>query len=196
MTNMIVKAFLAAGLPAAVLSGGDCVLSRASDRMPVGNQPTQTKQDIPKPLNLRWLGYGVEAALAFWTKLGEVGRQAETRFLFLGLLFPLFYGGALAASLWWVWVTLGQPFHPVWIAAPLVIILMADWTENLIQLAQLRHYVSSNEGRFPALWIQVSSFATIIKLCLMVGLYAGLIGLVVKMVFVLSARRIVADATE
>ena len=196
MTNMIVKAFLAAGLPAAVLFGGGWVLSHARGRVAAGNQPAQTEQDVPKPLNLRWCGYGADAAMEFWAKRGEVGRQAETRFLLLDLLFPLFYGGALAASLWWVWVTLGQPFHPAWIAAPLAMILTADWTENLIQLAQLRHYVSSNEGRIQGLWIQVSSCATIIKLWLTSGLYVSLIGLVVKMVLTLSDRRMVTDAAE
>lgn len=125
-----------------------------------------------------------------------VGREAETRFLLLDLVFPLFYGGALAASLWWVWMTLGRPFHAGWIVAPLVIIVMADWTENLIQLAQLRHYVSSNESRIQDLWIQVSSCATIIKLWLTSGLYVSLIGLVVRMILTLSDRRMVTDVAK
>lgn len=196
MTTMTNKTILALGFPVAVPLGADWVLSHASGRTAVGNQPAQTEQDVPKPLNLRWFGYGAEAAMEFWAKLGEVGRQAETRFLLLDLLLPLLYGGALAASLCWVWVTLGRPFHPAWIAAPLAIILTADWTENLIQLAQLRHYVSSNEGHIQDLWIKVSSCATIIKLWLTSGLYVSLAGLVVKMVLTLSDRRIVVDAVK
>ncbi len=196
MTSMIFKAFLAVGLPVAVLLGGSWVLSHMSGRACAGDLPTQTEQGVPKPLNLRWFGYGTEAAMEFWAKLGDAGRQAEKRFLLLDLVFPLFYGGALAASLWWIWVTLGRPFHPAWIVAPLAMILTADWTENLIQLAQLRHYVSSNEGRLQGLWIQISSCATIIKLWLTSGLYVSLVGLVVRMIFTLSDRRLVADAAE
>ena len=196
MTSMILKAFLAIGFPAAVLVGGRWVLSPASGRAAVGQQPGQMEQGVPKPLNLRWFGYGTEAAMEFWTRLGEVGRQTETRFLLLNIVFPLFYGGALAASLWWVWMTLGRPFHPAWIAAPLAIILTADWTENLIQLAQLRHYVPSNEGRIQNLWIQVSSCATIIKLWLTSGLYVSLAGLVVRMILTFSDRHLVTDVAE
>ncbi len=193
---MILKALLALGFPVVVLLGGDQVLSHASGRAAVGKQPFQTEQGVPKPLNLRWFGYGTEAAMEFWAKLGEVGRQAEKRFLLLDLVFPLFYGGALAASLWWIWVTLGRPFHPAWIVAPLAMILTADWMENLIQLTQLRRYVSSNEGRIQDLWIQISSCATIIKLWLTSGLYVSLAGLVVRMIFTLSDRRMATDVAE
>lgn len=135
-------------------------------------------------------------AKGFWSWLKPAGRQAEEKFLIQDLLFPLFYGGALAASLWWVWVTVGRPFHPAWIVAPLAMILTADWTENLIHLAQLRHYVPSNEGRIQSFWIQVSSCATIIKLWLTLGLYVSLVGLVIKLIVSLSERHLVVDAAE
>ena len=75
-------------------------------------------------------------------------------------------------------------------------ILTSDWTENLIHLAQLRHYVSSNEGRIQGLWIQISSCATIIKLWLTSGLYVSLVGLLVRLILTLLDKRLVADAVE
>jgi hypothetical protein len=93
-------------------------------------------------------------------------------------------------------MTLGRPFHPAWIIAPLVVITMADWLENLIQLAQLRHYVSSNEQSVQSLWIQLSSLATIIKLWIASGLYVSLAGLVLKMLLTFSGRRLASDAVE
>ncbi|MDP9132500.1 MAG: hypothetical protein M3M98_05125 [Nitrospirota bacterium] len=193
---MTLTAFRAIGFPAAVLLGGSRSLSQASGRAAALNQLTPEEQETLKPLNLRWFGYGREAAKEYWSWLKCAGLQAEKPRLLLDLIFPLMYGGALAASLWWVWVTLGRPFHPAWIVAPLAMILTADWTENLIHLAQLRHYVSSNEGRIQGLWIQISSCATIIKLWLTSGLYVSLVGLVVRMIFTLSDRRLVSDAVE
>lgn len=196
MVDKIFIALLALGFPVVVLLGGDEVLSTASGRSAATHQLTDGKQDTPKPLNLRWFGYGTDAAKTYWCWLKSAGRDAERTFLTMDLLFPLFYGGALAASLGWVWMTLGRPFHPAWIIAPLAMIAMADWTENLIQLAQLRHYVPSDESRIQDLWIHLSSCATIIKLWLTSGLYMSLIGLVVRMVFTLSDRRVTADALE
>lgn len=196
MEHMILNAVLAVKFPVVVLLGGDQVLSRASGRAAAMNQLADEKQNKPKPLNLRWFGDGTEAAKGFWSWLKPARRQAEEKFLTLDLFFPLLYGGALAASLWWVWMTLGQPFHAAWIVAPLAIILTADWTENLIQLVQLRHYVSSNESHIRDLWIQISSCATIIKLWLTSGFYVSLAGLVVRMIFTLSDRRMATDAAE
>lgn len=196
MGQMILKAFLAVGFPGLVLLGGDRLLSRASGRAAALGHLSDAEQQTPEPLNRRRVGSNTDSAKKYWSWLKPAGRQAEEKFLTLDLLFPFFYGGALAASLWWVWVTLGQPFHPAWIVAPLAVILTADWTENLIQLAQLRHYLSSDEGRIQDLWVQVSSCATIIKLWLTSGLYVSLGGLVVRMIFTLSDRRLVTDACE
>ncbi len=196
MEHMILKACLSVGFPVAVLLGGSWMISQVSGRTAAMNRLTDEKQDNPKPLNRRWFGYGTEAAKKCWSWLKPAGRQAEEKFLTLDMLFPLFYGGALAASLWWVWMALDRPFHPAWIIAPLAVIAMADWTENLIHLAQLRHYVSSNESPIQNLWIQLSSVATMIKLWLTSGLYISLIGLVVRMVLTLSDRHVAADALE
>lgn len=93
-------------------------------------------------------------------------------------------------------MALGQPFHPAWIVAPLMVITIADWLEHLIQLAQLRHYVSSNEQYVQGLWIQLSGCATIIKLWLTSGLYVSLAGFILKMLFTFSGRRLAGNAAQ
>lgn len=196
MAPMTLKTWLAVGFPAELVLGGGHVLSDVSGRAAAANQLTLGKEDAPKPLNLRWFGYGKTAAKEYWDWLTCVGRHAEEKFLILDLLFPLVYGGALAASLWWVWATLGRPFHGAWIAVPLAMILTADWTENLIQLVQLRHYLSSHESRIQNVWIQVSSCATVIKLWFTSGLYLSLAGLVVRMILMYSNRHLATDAAE
>lgn len=196
MADKRFAALLALGLPMAVLLCGNDMLSGASGRTAALCQLTDGKQDHPRPLNQRWFGYGADAVQDYWSWLKPAGRRAEEAFLALDLLFPFLYGGALAASLGWIWMTLGRPFHPAWIIAPLVVITMADWLENLIQLAQLRHYVSSNEQSVQSLWIQLSSLATIIKLWIASGLYVSLAGLVLKMLLTFSGRRLASDAVE
>lgn len=196
MTSIASNTFITLGFPVEVRLGGDRIPSDPSGRVVAMNQPTDGKRDTPKPLNRRWVGDGTGAAKKCWSWLKPAGRQAEKEFLTLNLLFPFLYGGALAACLWWVWMALERPFHPAWIIAPLAIILTADWTENLIQLAQIHHYVSSNEGRIQDLWIQSSSCATIMKLWLTSGLSMSLIGLAVRMIVTLSDRRMATDAAE
>lgn len=194
MAPMILKTFLSLGFPLVVLPGDDKVLSRAGGRAAAIDHLTQGKQGEPKPLNLRWFGYDTNAAKGYWDWLTCVERQAEKTFLTKDVLFPFVYGGALAASLWWVWATVGRPFNPAWIVAPLAMILTADWIEHLIQLAQLRHYVLSNEGRMHNFWIQVSSGTTTITLWLTLGLYVSLAGLVLSMMVSLSDRRLTTHA--
>ena len=183
--------FIASGFPV-----GDRILSHPSGLAPKTSQLTLGEQRASWPLNLCWFGRGMEAVQGFGSWLQAAGRQAGRNFLTLDLLLSLVYGGALAASLWWVWLAVGRPFHPAWIVAPLAMILTADWTENLIQLAQLRHYVPSNEGRIQNFWIQVSSCATIIKLWLTLGLYVSLAGFVLRLIVSFSNRRLVAATAE
>ena len=159
-----------------MLLGGGCVMDRISGRAFVIQQLTQAGCTIPTPLNMRWLGYGPESARTYWSALQEEGRRAERTFLRLDVLFPFFYGGSLATSLWWAWLTLEGPFPWVWIAAPLALAMIADWVENLIQLNQLRRYRDGPEGdgNLHDAWIRAACCATIIKLWLIAGLYMGL----------------------
>ena len=195
MTSMIQKVIVACESPLAVLLGDDRVLVRASGRSVPINQPVGMEAESPMTtsLDLRWFGYGTSMARKYWTWLAAARRQAERTFLTLDMLFPVFYGGALAASLSWIWVTLDRPFHPAWIVAPLAVILIADWTEQLIDLAQLCQYASVNTGHLDGLWIRLSGCSTTIKLWLTCGLYMSLVDLVVKLIVTLSHRRLVMN---
>ncbi|WHZ23955.1 MAG: hypothetical protein OJF47_003067 [Nitrospira sp.] len=176
MTGTTLNAVIALGFPIAVLLGGGPVLNRISGRASTIKRLTQAGHTVPKPLNMRWLGYGPAAVRIYWRALQKPGRLTERTFLRLDLLFPFLYGGALSASLWWVWVTLNNPFPLVWLTAPLAIALAADWTENLVQLNQLGRFQDGSEGdgNLQGAWIRVSSCATIIKLWLMSSLYVAL----------------------
>ena len=196
MAPVTVNALLTPGFPVTVLFGGNHLPSPATGRTAAIRQPIGRTQDTPEPMNRRWSRYTTIAVAEYRNWLTFVGHWAEEKHLTLGLLFPFAYGGALAGSLWWVWATLGHPFHPAWIAAPLAMILTADWTEHLIQLVQLRHYLPSTEGRIQSLWVPISNCATIIKLWLTFGFYVSLAGLVVRMILTLSDRQLVTDTSE
>ena len=196
MATTVLNTFITLGFPVEALLGGNQILPHPSGIASAMTQPISGEQRGAELLNLHRLGSGLEAAKRFWSWLNGAGRQTAEKFLTMDLLFSFVYGGALAGSLWWVWVKVGHPFHPAWIVAPLAMILTADWTEHLIQLAQLHHYVPSNEGRIHNFWIQMSSCATMIKIWLTLGLYVSLAGFVLRMILTLSDRRLAAPAAE
>ena len=196
MAPVTFNALLTPGFPVAVLFGGDHLSSHATERATAIRQPIGGTQDTPEPMNQRWFRYKTTAVAEYRNWLTSVRRLAAEKYLPLDLLLPFAHGGALAGSLWWVWTTLGHPFHPAWIAAPLAMVLTADWTEHLIQLVQLRHYLPSTESRIQSLWVRISNCATIIKLWLTFGFYVSLAGLVVRMILTLSDRHLVPDAGE
>jgi hypothetical protein len=196
MAIMTFKSFLAFGFSIAVPFDGEQMLPHTCGRAAAIDPLTAGEQGLLAPLHLRWLGNGMDAAKRLWSCLKGASRRAGENCCTLDVMFSFVYGGALAASLWWVWMTLGRPFHPIWIVAPLAMILTADWTEHLIQLAQLRHYVSSNESRIQDLWIEIYGCATIIKLWLTSGLYMSLVGVVIRLVVTRSDRRLAADAAD
>ena len=139
---------------------------------------------------LRWFAGRTGDRLIQWPHLSCDSRWTEKQLRGLDLLFTLAYGGIIAAGLWWVWTTAGNPFHPAWIIAPLAVIMTSDWTDHLIHLPQLRHYVPSNEERLETLVIQIASYATVIKLWFTLGLYVSLAGLAVRVIVRLSDRRL------
>ena len=196
MASMALDTFLPLGFPVEALLDGNQIPPHPSAVASAIIQPIPGEHQNAELLNLHRLGSGMEAAKKFWSWLNGAGRQAGGKFLTMDLLFSFVYGGALAGSLWWVWVKVGHPFHPAWIVAPLAMIVTADWTEHLIHLAQLRHYVPSNQGRTHTFWIQMSSCATMIKLWLTLGLYVSLVGFVLRMILTLSDRRLAAAAAE
>ena len=196
MATIVLNTFMVLGHPIEVLLGGDPNMSDPSGLAAAMTQRPPGDQRRLEPLNPGWFGYRLEGAKKCWPWRKGAGCRAGEKFFTLGLLLSLIYGGLLAVSLGWVWLEVGRPFHPAWIGAPLAIILTADWTEQLIQVAQLRHYLSSDEVRIQNFWIEVFSCATMIRVWVTLGLYVSLIGLVAKKILSLSERHLVADAAE
>jgi hypothetical protein len=125
-----------------------------------------------KGLNMRFLGYDTDAVARHWGAMDERALQSERRFLELDLLFPIFYGAALAFALWRAWSAAGTTYFPVWIFVLVAVTMIADWAENLIHLSQLRLYVENGVGGLQPGRIQIASAATIIKLLVFTGILA------------------------
>src|SRR5262249_22963774 len=90
---------------------------------------------------------------SYWKSLNIEGRGGERRFLELDLVFPFLYGGVFAAALLAAWIQLGRPCDPVWVVLPVIVTVVADWTENLVQLGQLGRYQPDAATLDPG-WIQ------------------------------------------
>lgn len=103
--------------------------------------------------------------------------------------FPFFYGAALATSLLILWALLGRSFNPGWVLAPVVITLLADWTENLVLLVQLRRYAESGARGLNAGWIQVASVATILKLVFFVASSLLIVAIIIAALSSFMMRR-------
>jgi hypothetical protein len=152
---------LAALLPLVVLGGGITVLNL----MPAHKEIAA----IVPPLRALNVGpYDAEQAKERWKTI-KAGKAltAERTMLRIDLLFPLFYGSALAAGLWFT----ARGLHFAGLAtllAPVLLMMVADWTENTIQLAQLSRYDASGDVSAP--WMTVASVATCLKLALVGGL--------------------------
>jgi hypothetical protein len=158
MPSTFLRAAIAIVLPVIVFLGPGSLMMHLTgrDRFP------ETEQAESKPLNFRVAGYSAEDVRTYWTWLGEEGRLAEERFLKADLLFPIAYGGALFVGLWIPWTGLGRPFNFVWLLTPVVLTVLADWTENLVHLNQLSRFAAGRS--LDADWIRVGSAATSAKI--------------------------------
>jgi len=170
-------------LPIVVFLTGALIMSEMCDRGYV----TQKLLQLPdpkdrKPLNQRLRGYDADKVNRYWGALDETALRSEQCFLELDLVFPFLYGAALFTSLLMAWVTLGRPFHPLWITVPVVVTVLADLTENLIQLGQFGRYIEASEASLQIGWIQVASTATVLKLLFFVGTVLFLVGLVIGVI--------------
>lgn len=157
-------------LPLTVFFGGAQLMTAIS-----GRDPARVGQS-GKPLNQRF-GYGVNDVVQQWEPLSRDrdALAAEIRFLELDLIFPFAYGGALAAGLLIGWVALGRPCSPAWPMIVVAIALLADWTENLVQLAQLQRFSREGAGALQAGWVRVASTATVFKLSSLIVASVGLL---------------------
>jgi hypothetical protein len=183
----ILRAIFMLALPAAVFVAGLAIMEKVTDHQEVEKQACSAPDPCDrKPLDQR-LGYDTGAVDRYWRAVG-VALPLEQRFLEADLIFPFFYGGALAASLLLAWSALGRPFNPAWIMAPVAITVLADWTENLVQLAQLRRYFAGGAPALQAAWIRVASTATTLKLSFFIASSLLLLTLV-AMVLLRIARK-------
>lgn len=184
MSKSLVQAIAIAALPALVFFAAAAVMSKASHLEYVDQIVGTTAAPADRqPLHFR-LGYNTDEVNRYWAAIvpDDAALQAERRFLRLDLIFPLVYGAGLVAALLVAWRLLGRPFKGGCLVAPVAITLVADWTENLAQLAQLRRYVAGGESALQDGWIRVASTATIVKLLCFGGACLLLAILLVMMV--------------
>jgi hypothetical protein len=182
--NLILRAIFMVALPAAVFFGGVAIMKKVTHHQEAEKRACSAPNPSDrKPLDQRF-GYDAGAVGRYWGAI-DGALPAEQHFLEVDLVFPFLYGGALAASLLLAWSTLGRPFSPAWIMAPVAITVLADWTENLVQLAQLGRYCSAQP--LQAGWIRVASAATSLKLSFFTASSLFLLTLVV-IVLICSAR--------
>jgi hypothetical protein len=178
--NIIVSILQSIWLPAVAYFGAGLVMIVASGHTYVTKQLKERAAPAHRTqLNMRLQGYGRTDVAQLWGLLDRRALDRERRFLQLDLLFPLFYGGAFLAALLRVWRDLGKAFSRVWLIAPVAITVLADWTENLIHLAQLRSYLEKGREGLQAGWIQIASVATTAKILFFVGTLVLLIGLAI-----------------
>jgi hypothetical protein len=116
-----------------------------------------------KPLNQR-LHYNLGDVQRHWGALDREALTAEKQFLQLDLVFPLLYGAAFIISLLLGVRISGQAIDRAWLLGLVTVIIVSDWTENLLQLAQLRRYLIGGAAGLEARRIAVASAATAVKL--------------------------------
>ena len=189
MSNVL-RAILVIVIPAVAFLGGGYVMGRLSGHEEVERQARSLSKEDQKGLGLRIGGYDLQAVGRRWGALDSIGLGAEQRMLEIDLVFPFLYGGAFAASLLLAWAALGRPFNPIWLIAPVAINVLADWTENLVQLSQLHRFESNKIAGLQAGWIQIASAATTVKVVCFCGSYLFVIALAVWLVGrVVTSRR-------
>ena len=156
--------------PAGVFVGGAQLMAVISQRQTIEGQ---------KPLNQRWLGYDTAEVGRYWGELKKRNAcPAEAQFLKLDLGFPIIYGGALTVSLLGASALVGMPGG--WVALPVLVTVLADWTENVVQLGQLHAFTGSGEEVLDSRRIRIASVATIVKLIGFVLSFLVLVGLIAR----------------
>jgi len=180
MDNLILKAILIFALPVVIILWTGYLMVQLSGGEQVSKLHDKSGREIPG-LGTRRTGYDLDAIDQRWTALGA-NLKYERLGLELDLVYPFIYGGALAAALLLTWAQLGRTFSPFFLIAPVALTMIADWTENSIQLGQLKLFEVSHRAGLQSTWIRVASFATMTKVWLLIGSSLLLIGLLVWMV--------------
>jgi hypothetical protein len=164
-------------LPLLVFIGGGAAMRRLTERREVARQlkaNLSSRWDILAP-NQRLFGYTVDGLKRYWGALNPHALALEHKALRLDLLFPLLYGSALAVSLLLAWNHRSASFFPGWLLPLLVTVcLFSDWTENLIQLRELRLYKQTDRKTLEAGWVRIASAGTSLKLLCFLGCYVSI----------------------
>ena len=149
---------------AAIFAGGVYLMTTASGHRGVD---TALRQAGKEALNMRLRPYGADEAKAVWQVIADTpgGMQAERASLRLDLVFPLLYGGALAFLMLVMLFTVGAGGYSAAFLAPVLLAVIADWTENAIHLRQLARFETA-PADVSAFMIRIASTATSAKLIL------------------------------
>ena len=158
---MLIRLVVAITLPIALFLGGAMLMFDLSDRDLVVDQLNAAEVKDRAPLYQR--GYSTDEVARHWGALKPDGLKAERRFLVMDLVFPLVFGAAFLMCLWMLSSLLRWQLQPLWFAAPIMIMVIADWVENLVQLVQLSRYAVGGAVALQSGWIEVASMATVIK---------------------------------
>jgi len=138
----MVRALLIFFLPLIVLIGGLVYMGTRS-------QFEQLKAALGEDARPRIGLYGADSIGKRWDTLQKAGPEllsSERHMLLIDLPFPCLYGGVLMIGLLVAWSLLGRPFAAVWLLAPVLVLMVADWMENLIQLGQLEAFANGGAG--------------------------------------------------
>jgi hypothetical protein len=164
MRPMIALALLMVSVPVAVFFAGAQLMAGLSGRHRVTARLEQHAAiEDRQPLNQR-RRYDQSAVERHWGALDAETLAAERTFLELDLVFPLLYGAAFAVSLLLGLKAAAPSLNPAWPIGLVAVTVLSDWTENLVQLSQLRRYAAGGVAALDARWIAVASAATAIKL--------------------------------
>jgi hypothetical protein len=160
MTRTVVRTLVVLAIPVVVFAGVGRLQSWHSGRDAAMRAAGLSQHDT---LNMRW-HYDAKDIDRFWTALQESGRVAERTFLQEDLVFPLFYGGSLAFSLLWLRPRTRVSWKPWHVLLPVLLGVVGDWTENLTQLNLLRGYIPQRPESLNQAAVDLSTFATDVKL--------------------------------
>lgn len=163
MIRLFAQMVVVVVLPVAAFVLGGWLMSQVVDRQYLLNRLSTAGAADSKPLGQR-LTYDADAVKRHWDKLDPRGREIARQVLEIDLVYPCLYGGALIFSLAIAWWILGRPLNFFWVAAPVLVTMIADWCENLVQLSQLARYENIGSDALEPQWIRIASVATTLKL--------------------------------
>jgi hypothetical protein len=166
-------------LPLITFQVSSFIIRRLSGQTQAVRRLEQLPKKDRKPLNQRTWGYDPDVVKRLW---GALARDpdllsCEERCLRLDLISPLLYGSAFAISLLLAWGYRDRSFGSGWLLLPVVILILADWTENFAQLKQLRLYRQGGPEALQSGGIQVASRATTVKILFFIGCWVLIVWL-------------------